>query len=90
MNKRRATKITTLLKDFERTREKYITRIGMIADDEQDYFDGLSFDAQESDRGIAAERAIEQLEAAMDEIENTFGAIATYLEEASRTMPNPT
>ena len=74
-NKRR--KAINDISDSVRTLQ---TKIDTLKDEEQDYYDNMPENFQESERGEIAEEAIDNLQSAYDSLEETIG----HLNEAAQ------
>ena len=75
MNKARRAKINNVKTELEGLSE----RIESIRDDEQDYYDNIPENLQDSERASASEAAIDALESAIDSIAEALES----LEEAA-------
>ena len=71
MNKARHTAIRKLLGELENIKSQLET----IRDEEQEYFDGLSENAQEGEKGEVSTAAIDGLEEALGTIETAIDSL---------------
>lgn len=86
MNKDRRNQIAEVaakLSDLEALRDEIKDALEAIRDEEQEYFDNMPEGLQQSDRGYAAEEAVNQLEEAVGVLDDfDIMGLAGNLEEA--------
>lgn len=68
MNKERRKEIDAVIQDLESAKE----RLESIRDEEQDYFDNMPESFQYAEKGEAAEEAINNLDYAIDQIDEVI------------------
>lgn len=72
MNKERRKRIAELLSEIEVCKDS----LESIRDEEQEYYDNMPESFQQSEKGSAAESAIEELEAAGSALDDCISAIS--------------
>lgn len=86
MNANRRKQIAEAAKLIEQAHDLILAASEQLEDvrtDEEDAFDNLPDSLQETDRGEAMQEAIDNLQEAIDELENfDFDAVYDYLDEA--------